>query len=186
MQKIINYKFCSKFAPLMGHVFGKPCPVYKFSLWNFAPVMGHNFESSDTHTHLKSRQVLPALNRLIKKTFLPHINSIAALPSPAHENWSSVSLRSLTAIFIVVGTFSLHEHDNKYVNGTCRWWSSHFWLDELHFQHSEDEAFIEWWQHSTCAKPMKDEVIPPNHVKVTCRHAMFIADDKCQPLPNLL
>ena len=26
----------------------------------------------------------------------------------------------------------------------------------------------------------------PNHVKVTCRHVMFTADEKCQPLRNLL
>ena len=34
---------------------------------------------------LPSKISLP-LNKLIKKIFLPHINSIAAQPSPAHEN----------------------------------------------------------------------------------------------------
>ena len=42
---------------------------------------------------LPSKISLP-LNRLIRKIFLPHINSIAALPSP-RELSQTVSLRSL-------------------------------------------------------------------------------------------
>ena len=64
---------------------------------------------------------------------------------------------TVTVIFILVGTFSLHEHD---VNMTCRSWLSLFWLDELRVQRSKDKMFVGWRQRSTCAEPMKDEVIP--------------------------
>ena len=46
-----------------------------------------------------------------------------------------------------------------------------FLLDELHFQRSEDERFVEWRQRLTCAEPMKDEVIPPTREgDVSTRH----------------
>ena len=44
-------------------------------------------------------------------------------------------------------------------------------MDELHFQRSVDKRFVEWRQRLTCAKPMKDEVIPPTREgDVSTRH----------------
>ena len=56
---------------------------------------------------------------VFKKVATFNIDSASRDSNRTHQN----AFRSCdsTANFILVGTFSLHEHDVKYVSVTCRW-----------------------------------------------------------------